>query len=198
MRFPDTPFMKRVFTLIRGDPALGVPPKINLDLFRYQFQDDNNIFYYNSHRYTRSNNFAPKSDPFHTNGLIPGPYLDPKSVGDFIKEILRPFRDPFIGSSNQSMAELIQDLFKRADKHSMRSYLTLVIGIPGSTVNFYETMQFSTGAYDRGLADIVLESLAFQWPTGEVSTASASIGSGPFTSTVPSAAKGGIEWWCFE
>lgn len=41
--------------------------------------------------------------------------------------------------------------------------------IPSSVIKWCETMDRSTGFYDRGLTETVLESVAFDWPEKEKS-----------------------------
>jgi hypothetical protein len=197
MRFPDTPFMKRVFHLVRGDPKRDIKPKVDVKLIKYTLEDKNTFLYYNSYRYKRSDDFGP--DPFHTNGLISTSDLSPTAVGKLIGDIMKGFRAPF-AKPNAQIGQLIADLIKDADKYTMRSFLLFVHGIPGAAITYYETLQYSSGWYDRALTETIFEGLAFDWPTEEKedpAEGSLGTGSGPFSST-KGAESEAVHWYCFE
>jgi hypothetical protein len=189
--------MKRVFHLVRGDPKRGIEPKVDVKLIKYNIEDKSTFLYYNSYRYKRSDSFD--RDPFHTNGLIStSADLSPTAVGKVIDDILEDFRLPFSGQE-KPMDELVADLFEKADKYTMRSFL-LSTGIPGPAITYYETLQDSTGSYDRALTETILESLAFDWPTKkkeDLAEGSFGTGTGPFSST-KGAESEAVHWYCFE
>jgi hypothetical protein len=197
MRFPDTPFMKRVFHLVRGDPEKGIPPKVDVKLIKYTLEDQNTFLYYNSYRYKRSDDFGP--DPFHTNGLIPTSDLSPTAVGELIGRILQVYRAPF-AEPNAQIGQLIAGLIGAVDKYTMRSFLSFECQIPGPAITYYETLQYSSGWYDRALTETILESLAFDWPTQEENPTEGSVsgtGTGPFSSTTGAESEA-VKWYCFE
>jgi hypothetical protein len=199
MRFPDTPFMKRVFHLVRGDPKRDIKPKVDVKLIKYTLEDENTFLCYNSYHYKRSECFG--RDPFHTNGLISDSdfKLNPEAVKTRIGDILQRFRAPF-AEPNAQIGKLIESLIDKIDKYTMRSFL-LSKDIPSPAITYYETLQYSSGWYDRALTETILEGLAFDWPkkkeNKDPAEGSLGTGSGPFSST-KGAESEAVKWYCFE
>jgi hypothetical protein len=69
MRFPDTPFMRRVFNLVRDNPNEGTTRKVDVKLIKYTFEDKKTFVFFNNNRYTRSQTLP--EDPFRVRPWAP-------------------------------------------------------------------------------------------------------------------------------
>lgn len=137
MRYPDTPFMKRTFDLMKNRG-------LNIRLIDYIFTAPNTFHYY----------------PFSPKGYVDDKYLV-EGAETIVKDMLTPLKAPF---KERPIDEAIKILME-VDVHSTRSYMALALKppYPSSAIHWCETMDKSTGWYDRALTETVLESLAFQW-----------------------------------
>lgn len=140
MRFPDTPFMRRTFALIE---KMGLRDQ----LIDYNFEGKHNFRHY----------------PYSPKGYIPETFLDKNPV-EIMKEVLKQPRALFKDCA--TIKEAIERLTKEYDHYSTRSFMNEK-DIPSSVIKWCETMDTSTGFYDRGLTETVLESVAFDWPEKE-------------------------------
>jgi hypothetical protein len=171
MRFPDTPFMKRTFDLInpaRQPPILNPPPK----MIPYIFEQPNSFLYFNGSRTANVSPLPP--NPFNISPMyVPETLLRAGQPADSINAVMAAPRQLFV---DNDLATAMQKLYVQYDQYSMRSWMEKN-GFSSSGINYCETLDKSTGWYDRALTENVLESVAFDWP-----------------------AKGGdeISWWCFE
>ncbi|KZS88538.1 FAD/NAD(P)-binding domain-containing protein [Sistotremastrum niveocremeum HHB9708] len=156
MRFPDTPYMKRTFDLVRNR---GLQ---NIKLIDFAFSSDNTFACYNGVNIITSGPNFSAPDPFNIKDYVPANFRSPKDVNTFLSKIaIDEPRQLFLKNNIQTALEL---LYKNYDSYSMRSWLMAKFQLSSSTINWLETLDKSTGWYDRGLIENVLESLAFDWP----------------------------------
>ena len=182
MRFPDSPFMKRTFDLARNRG-------LNVKLIPYIMQmvepTPNTLLYYN---FSRVHNQAPSvvPDPFNVSSYVADPDLrTPEGVSKRVSEVIQPFRDYFrhVEGQTTDIAASMNLLFQETNQFSMRSYM-FQNQMTGKAINWCETLDKSTGWYDRALTEstslghltrlllitiavttAVIESLAFNWPS---------------------------------
>lgn len=140
MRFPDTPFMKRTFDLIE---RLGLDGK----LIDYNFQSEHTISHY----------------PYCPEGYVPREYLN-QGAQKIIDDVLKGPRELF--KERSTIKEALANLKTKYDCYSTRSFM-IKEGYPSSVINWCETMDKSTGSYDRAFTEMVLASVAFDWPGKE-------------------------------
>lgn len=161
MRFPNTPFMWRTYDLAET---------LKLKWIDYIMETNNTFYYFNGHR-VQASELAPSVDPFKVNsGAIPN-YVDSQFVASnepstFIKEVVvGPIIAPF-AAPNVDIEQAMTDMYQKYDKYSMRSYLFQLpkTVISSADVHYMETLDKSTGWYDRALTETAIESLAFDWP----------------------------------
>ncbi|KZT21397.1 FAD/NAD(P)-binding domain-containing protein [Neolentinus lepideus HHB14362 ss-1] len=156
MRFPDTPYMRRTFDLVRDRLSLSSK------LIPYKFHADNNLMYFNHRRYQPyPPPSSPPADPFGARGYVPDKYLSPENPAAIVDKVLEPWRKPF----EVNIETALQNLYTQ-DKYTMRSHMSLKCDppYPSSVINWCETMDESTKAYDRAFVETVLDSVAFQFP----------------------------------
>ncbi|KAF9783369.1 amine oxidase [Thelephora terrestris] len=162
MRFPDVPFMKRTFDLIKNR---NLKVKLILHVLQMVAPSANTWLLYNN---ARVNNQVPSvtDDPFGVSDYITDPSLrTPEGVYKRVEEVLQQFRDLFRESPEGTldMATAMDTLFERTNNFSMRSYM-VQNGMSSNDISWCETISDSTGGYDRGFTETILDSLAFDWP----------------------------------
>jgi len=166
MRFPNTPFMWRTYDLAK---------RLDMKWLDYIMAADNNFYFFNNHRVKATTEthpgFVPEVDPFGvTKGAVPN-YIDPQFVamgepGDFINNVIvKPIVAPF-SVPGVDIEQAMEEMYDKYDKYSMRSYLFQLQNYSVSTADahYMETLDKSTGWYDRALTETAIESLAFSWP----------------------------------
>ena len=161
MRYPKTPFMKRIFSLVDD---------LSLQMLPYLRANDNAFLSYNGRSFTKSTvNSNAGYDTFgvsKTNGgCVPDEWVQ-KGPGEFWKrmDVLRQY---FNGAdTDQELEEALEKLMKWED-HSVTTYLTLVEKVPYNVVKWWETMESRTGLFDQALVETVLASLVFMAPNME-------------------------------
>ncbi|KAI0341013.1 FAD/NAD(P)-binding domain-containing protein [Trametopsis cervina] len=183
MRFPDTPFMRRTFNLVRW---LNDEEKDSVKLIKYHMSEsagEKTYKFYNNvhHPRTIPGELPPDpEDPYKISTYVPEKFAwarNPDSVKSQMQIIMSDLRRGLLDDGS-NLEEFIKQLIEQYDQYTMRSYLQLKLGFPSSVVTVIETLKSSTGAYDRGLVQSVLEDLAFQWRTEDTATA--------------------VEWFCFD
>ena len=144
MRFPKTSFMERTFKLAS---------KLSLKLLPYNMEVDNTFLLYN-HRIYRQD--APLTgDPFNVSGYVDPDLTSPIEVKNKVASVLAPFRNLFApdSSGNQpDIAAAMATLFDETNTYSMRSYM-FQNGMSAEDISWCETLDKSTGWYDRALAE---------------------------------------------
>lgn len=150
MRFPDTPFMKRTFDLARSRG-------LNVKLIPYIMQmvdPPSTLLYYNNCRvYNQAPSLVP--DPFNVKTYIADPNLrTPEGVSAKVSEVLQPFRDYFrpVDGKTPKFETVIERLFEETNEFSMRSYM-FHKGMTSEAIHWCETLDGSTGSYDRALTE---------------------------------------------
>jgi len=150
MRFPDTPFMKRVFDL-----ATNPKRNLSLKLIPYIMQmvepAANTILYYNAERINNQAQVT-SNDPFHVSNYLQDQDLaTPQGVAQRVAHVLQPFRDLF---TVQSIESAMPELFAATNKFSMRGYMFSPLwNMNPRDINWCETLDKSTGWYDRALTE---------------------------------------------
>ncbi|KAF9648704.1 hypothetical protein BDM02DRAFT_3260885 [Thelephora ganbajun] len=163
MRFPDTPFMKRTFDLVRNR---GLSVKL-IPYIRNMVEPSPNTFlFYNN---ARVNNGAPSAtdNPFNVDHVDDPSLRTPEGVSQRVAEVLRPFRglfrvDPW--DPPLDIAKAMEDLSKWVDRLSMRSCMSNILGMSAREISWCETLDKATGSYNQALAETVIGSLVFNWP----------------------------------
>lgn len=204
MRFPNTPFMKRVFDLAKNR-------KLSVKLIPYIMESPNTLLFYNNAR-VYNKDPSTTGDPFNISGYISDPNLrTPQDVSQMVALALQRFRDlfrPQPGEQPPDIAKAMIELFKETDEFSMRSYMSRILGMSDREISWCETLDKSTGWYDRALTEstssntlcgclvvtwvylgftpAVIEGLAFNWPTA------------PLPGSEPPNPDPNGPWWCFE
>ena len=116
----------------------------------------------------RVSNHAPSltDDPFHISAYIDESDLrSPEGVSAKVEAVLQPFRDLF-RSSPQGPANItaaINTIFQEADKYSMRDYM-YQNGMSTGDINWCETLDKSTGWYDRSFTESKQSSTFHEFP----------------------------------
>jgi hypothetical protein len=159
MRFPKTPFMKRTFELFKS---------LNIPTMPYHFSSGHTFLYYNTIRYQRdANGNGPPAgtDPFKVQGSV-GARAIKEGSAEIVASAIKPFRDALMKDWKTGMKTLME-----ADDYSVRSFLRFK-GWNQEVINWVETMEDSTGSFDRALSEEVLDSMAFDYPVGPAQTVS--------------------------
>lgn len=149
MRFPDSPFMKRTFDLARNRGL-----KVKLIPYIMQMTNPPNTWLlFNNSRI--NNQSSVTGDPFNVSSYVADPNLrTPEGVANQVSEVIQPFRNYFRHTEGQStdIAAGMETLFKETDQFSMRSYM-FQKGMESKAINWCETLDKSTGWYDRALTE---------------------------------------------
>lgn len=153
MRYPDTPFMKRTFDMVRNRG-------LKLTLIPYILQMvspmTNTWLFFNN---ARVNNQAASvtQDPFGISGFVDDPTIStPEGASRKVAEVLQPFRDLFRTSADGKPADIAASMkivFEQTNNFSMRSYMLQALGMSTEDINWCETTDKSTGWYDRAFTE---------------------------------------------
>ena len=153
MRFPDTPFMKRTFDMVRNRG-------LKLTLIPYILQmvspATNTWLFFNN---ARVNNQAASvtQDPFGISGYVTDPNIaTPEGASRRVAEILQPFRDLFRTSADGKPADIaasMKIIFEQTNNFSTRGYMLQALGMSNEDINWCETTGKSTGWYDRAFTE---------------------------------------------
>ncbi|OCH83795.1 hypothetical protein OBBRIDRAFT_742694, partial [Obba rivulosa] len=152
MHFPNTPFMKRTFSLADELDVKRIP---------YAMKAPNTFTHYNGRQVQGES--ALSGDPYGVaryvdpNNRIPNAPLTPEAVH---RSCTSPTLDLFTGD-NFDLDLAFQQLYGSFDKYTMRTWLQ---DRTAAAINWCEMIDRSTGWYDRALVETVLEYLAFSWP----------------------------------
>ena len=153
MRFPDTPFMKRVFDLVRNR---NLPVKLIPYVMQMVEPSPNTFLFYNNAR-VNNQDHSVVGDPFDVLSYVRDESLTtPQGVARKISAVLQPFRDLFrnrAGEQPPDIATAIDQLYSLTNRLSMRTYMSTVLQMDDRVINWCETLDKSTGWYDRALAE---------------------------------------------
>ncbi|KAI0800655.1 hypothetical protein C8Q74DRAFT_1191398 [Fomes fomentarius] len=173
MRFPEIISMKRVFHLFKYQPLNEGNLQLRQKLRPYYFAHQNALMSYNGETLQQS---QVTSESFQPQAVIrdvdPTPYI---RAG--YKRILADVVDPFARGLYEDLMYNTTtgwEHLKKFDHYSARAYMqgpyepSPDVDIPikplsTDVVNWMETFDNSTGAYDRALTEVVLETIAFGW-----------------------------------
>jgi hypothetical protein len=152
MRFADTPFMKRVFNLAR---CRGLEVKLIPYIMQMVEPTPNTFLYYHGHH---AQNQAPSvtKDPFHVSSYLKDTKLaTPQAVSQKVADVLQRFRNLFRVKPGEPLdiACAMSKLYREAGNFSMRSYMFEHEKMDPKDVNWCETLDKSTGWYDRALTE---------------------------------------------
>ena len=151
MRFPDVPFMKRVFDLARNR---NLPVKLIPYIMDMPPESRHTFLCYNGHS-KRNDASSLTGDPFEVSSYVQE-LRTPEDAERKVSEVLRPFRDPFRPQADgkaPNIADAMKKLFEKAAGYSMRTYMSKVHKMKNSEISWCETLDKSTGWYDRALAE---------------------------------------------
>ncbi|KAG1811842.1 flavin-containing amine oxidoreductase-domain containing protein [Suillus subaureus] len=192
MRFPlpqkdsdgnyKTGIMKRLGELINY-PKLNdgqVPLKSTLIDYYYKARAGGSFLYFNNERYQVSDTSHPPDFRAREMGV------ESEYVAVGVEKIVDDVVEPF---SRMLINDLEKQVHKGMTAYSLRAYMSFKyipsvslelppMHLATSVINWCETFDNSTGSYDRGLTEAVLESLAFAKAGSEI--------------------IGDVEWKCFK
>lgn len=182
MRFPNNKIMSRTFELFK-QVGIGSVEGERGKLVDYKMKSDNAILMYNNVRVVGSK--TTTGDPFGFN--IPPEYINfefngIKGAAGLLESALNRFKKAISGNFEEGWKML-----REFDGVSTRIYLRFMIvdptryptaeaidemkypkcGIPANVVQWMETMTYSSGWFDRGFSETVLEDLDFNFVDGE-------------------------------
>jgi hypothetical protein len=128
----------------------------------FQMTEPYTFLYYNGNR--TANVPTLPANPFHISSqYVPSNLLAPGEPASSINEVLAAPRQLFV---DNKIEPAMEKLYAQYDQYSMRSWMEYN-NFSSSGINYCETLDKSTGWYDRALTETVLESLAFDWPGGD-------------------------------
>ena len=149
MRFPDTPFMKRTFDLARNR---GLP----VTLIPYVKETPASFLFFNNVGIRNEESSLEEDDPFNVSGHVDPSLASPAAAAQKVAEVIQPFRNLFMpdSSGNQpDIATAMAQLFEETNTFSMRSYMFQLGDMKGQDISWCETLDKSTGWYDRALTE---------------------------------------------
>ena len=193
--------MKRTFKLAEKLPVTFIPY-----IMQMVHPSPNTYLFFNGAR-VHNQDSSITGDPFNVSAYLNDPNLTtPEEVSHQVATVIQPFRDFFRVSASGVTPEIaagMEELFAATNKFSMRSYM-FQLGMDAKAINWCETLDKSTGWYDRALTEstcfgplrrfmvmtwaitAVIESLAFHWPTV------------PLPKPEPPILHPNKGWYCFE
>lgn len=152
MRFPNSPFMKRVFDLATNR---NLPVRLIPYIFQMVEPEAHTFLFYNNVR-VNNQDTSVTGDPFNVRKYVTDPDLTtPRGVSRRVAEVLQPFRDLFRAKSGErppDIASAMKELFGRTNRFSMRGYM-FETGMSARDISWCETLESSTGSYDRALTE---------------------------------------------
>ncbi|KAF9473297.1 hypothetical protein BDN70DRAFT_817464 [Pholiota conissans] len=178
MRFPEIPFMKRVFDLFEE-------LQLN-DLFvDYKLSGPNNLQYFNTAPPLNStvNPVDAKDDYFRVSvskgGTVPDDFIL-EDVDHWTGLVYDPYKDRFKALDNEDLTDdQRREIFAEAWAHltaqdhhttrsAMRAGLNGVRPYPNPVIEWLEMFDSATGLYDRAFVESIMDSLDFGWPWPQV------------------------------
>ena len=169
MRFPEIPFMKRVFDLFQRI-------RIKDLLIPYTYNHPNNLLYYNLQPPVTSEVAAQAVDYFHVSvshgGIVPDSYAEESSdhwiskIYDLFKELFTGMDDPDPEASGHAFQKAWKELTSQ-DHFSTRGYMLAGQAgkpdnapgpYPNSVVHWLEKVDSATGLYDEAFVESVIVS----------------------------------------
>ena len=152
MRFPDSPFMKRTFDLARNR---NLPVNLIPYIMQMYKPSPNTFLFFNNARIHNQDD-SVTGDPFSVSGYVDDPELTtPSEVSKKVAAVIQPFRDMFRDSPGHKadIAAGMEQLFAATNTFSTRSYMLNPVGMNPKDISWCETLDKSTGWYDRALTE---------------------------------------------
>lgn len=155
MRFPNIPFMDRVFDLFKR-----LDMKKGELLIEYKYSAANTFQFFNGVRHNTSNSTPADVDTFFVSkgkgGAVPDDFVG-KGVDKVASEIFEPYakafrEEPFPEAWKLLMAE---------DPYSTRGYLLAKKAYPETVVEWLETFETATGLYNGGFVESAMDAMDF-------------------------------------
>jgi len=152
MRFPDTPFMKRVYDLAENR---NLPVKLIPYVMQMVEPTPNTFLFYNNSRVNNQDS-SITGDPFNVSSYVTDSTLTtPQGVAQKVATVIQGFRDffrPEQGKPPPNIKTVMEVLFELTNQYSMRSYM-FSLPMDPRDINWCETLDKSTGWYDRALTE---------------------------------------------
>ncbi|KAF7971825.1 hypothetical protein HWV62_19829 [Athelia sp. TMB] len=158
MRFPDIPFMKPLFDLIRDNPDSPIAGVLDSQIIPYNLSKDEDISFFNGVIKTSKelNVKPPPLDPFDTNVGAKD------TVSNMVSAAIGGLREPF--EKETTTFEEAWNNLMQYDQHSTRTYIALVNPkYSDEIVNYMETFNTATNLFDQALSETVMDDLTFDW-----------------------------------
>ncbi|KAG8979970.1 hypothetical protein FRC05_007413 [Tulasnella sp. 425] len=161
MRYPKNATMKRTFELFESTQLNSDGIDIKGKMIKYEFKSPNAFACYNGQPPVRVKNLKLKTSDFEFEEMGISPEDLAKGADTILWEKLLVDFVPLLLEDLKTNGDAGWKKLMEHDKHTSRSYLGLVKGLDTQTINWLETVSFGTGWFDQGLAEMVLESIAF-------------------------------------
>ena len=179
MRFPEHISMRRLFHLFQYPPLNEGDLQLHAKLRPYHFSDKNgnDLRSYNGETLKVSdvklNSFQPQAV---MRDVDPTPYIA-AGFGSLIGDVVEPFARRLYDDLKYG-THIGWDYLMSFDHCSARAYMSILyrpsaklqkdFNVPNKplsvdVINWVETFDNSTGAYDRALSETVLDTVAFGW-----------------------------------
>lgn len=170
MRFPEIPLMKRLFNLFDY-----LEMKQGAQLIPYYFTNlaNNGFLSYNNIPLRQDSLPSPLGDVFQFEQIgVDSSYFNPNAGSkNIVDDVTLPYVNGLVNDLETGGTTGWDNMMTK-DGYTTRSYMALSytpsagLDIPiqclnTDTINWCETMDKSTGWYDRGFTETVLESMAF-------------------------------------
>jgi monoamine oxidase len=186
MRFPKVKMMKRLFNLFAYPPLNPKGNRLEDKLIPYYYYTasyyqrnpakDNGFLYFNGRRGRDVRDISQKNS-FLSAAVLPN--LPPQASAQYIaagarniaEDVYKPFVDRLVRDLETGGSEGWHYM-QSFDKYSTRAYMSVTYKpspslnipeqpLPNNVVNWCETFDKSSGWYDRGLTESILEGMAF-------------------------------------
>ncbi|KAG8910089.1 hypothetical protein FRC00_008905 [Tulasnella sp. 408] len=163
MRYPNAPqnpSMERLFRLFHCqqlNPTGG--DRLEDKLMEYYFKCDKAFLYYNGARSRIDQPVPPDYFHFEETG-VPEQFLE-MGAGEVLKTYVLNDFVPLLLEDLRTGGREGWDHLMEYDSYSTRGYMTVNKKLTAEVVDWVETVTYGTGWFDRALAELVLEYIAF-------------------------------------
>ncbi|TBU23609.1 hypothetical protein BD311DRAFT_673539 [Dichomitus squalens] len=156
MRFPNIPFMKRVFDLFE---ELGMTEE-NRMLVPYQYSAANTFELFNGFRHSSADSAPEDFDIFGVSetkgGAVPDAFVA-QGADTVAAEVFLPYRDAFEKLPFPEAWKLLT----AEDPYSTRGYLLAKKDYPETVVEWLETFESATGLYNNAFVESTMDAMDF-------------------------------------
>ncbi|KAG8716210.1 hypothetical protein FRC09_015972 [Ceratobasidium sp. 395] len=167
MRYPDIPFMRRVFDLFETIEIQNL-------LREYKLSDTRNHMYFNNIRRSNAQSteiLDPFKDSVSKGGDVPDAFLqEPDAVTTWIEKVYGKFKKRFAlidlvpPENRRQVFQQAWECLTKYDHLSTRGYMLSKHRFPESAIEWLEKYDSATGLYNLVFVESVLDSLDFDWP----------------------------------